>query len=1513
MKERYKIIISSRIIYKEIELPVNTHSVSVGTSLECDIRLHKDLFFEDIGLLFTSGENWTVTCSDNLYINLGDTRKLITKELSHGDNLSVIYQDSNNEIFTVEYVIDFEYEEKNYDRAIDISNLPKVIIGGNRNSHIYFEDKYVKKDYIQLKKENSGWVLTESKTLYGVYVNGIKQTRKTELKENDFISLAGFSFCIRADSLYTDSKRKIIVNRLIDSGTTEIKNAFKYPEFNRSTRIKNLIPSDEIDILDPPAPPQKPSGNIIMQLLPAIIMLAVTIVLRGLMSTSTGAYIWISIISMGIGIITSVVSVITERKKYKKESQNRIEKYNSYIDNKKKYILDCRNQERIILNEIYYPIGQVKTFVEDFSVNLFDRSVNDEDYLSVRIGTGSIEAIKKINYKQQEQFEHNDELLVLPEQLSKEHEKIYEAPIIIDLKKHHSIGVIGTRKELYEMLKIITIDLVVRHYYTDLKIFLIVNEENTSLFNWIRMLPHIQNEHLGTRNIVCDSYSKNIIFEFLYKELSQREAEKITFPNIVVLIYNDMGIKSHPISKYIEMGDQVGVSFMFFDEHQELLPNGCGEIVKLYDQKCGEIIASINKNLIQKFDYCSVTDKEAIEVATKLAPIYCEEVSLEATLTKNITLFEMLNIMSVEDIDLEKRWNESQIFKSMAAPLGVKTKNQMVYLDLHEKEHGPHGLVAGTTGSGKSEILQTYILAMATLFHPYEVGFVIIDFKGGGMVNQFKELPHLIGGITNIDGREINRSLLSIKAELRKRQELFAKYDVNHVDDYIKLYKKGETNVPLPHLILVVDEFAELKMDQPDFMKELISAARIGRSLGVHLILSTQKPSGVVDAQIWSNSKFKLCLKVQNKEDSNEVLKSPVAAEIKEPGRAYLQVGNNEIFELFQSAYSGAPASYDDTSQRKSFVINSVDFSGKRTPIFIRKKDNEGEEKETQLVAVTNYIEKHCSKNGIEKLPGICLPPLDDYIELEDKSKLYDSIHTLVLLGIYDDPDNQYQGEAVLNLLSGNTVIIGSSQYGKTNLLQLIIRNIAVNYTPKEVQIYVLDFASMALKVLDGLNHIGGVVTAADDEKLKNLIRMTRSEIKSRKETFSKLGITSFVSYKEAGNTDIPHIVIMIDNFIALKELYSEYEDEILNICREGVAVGINIIITSPQTNGIGYKYLSNFSNRICFYCNQSDEYGNVFDRCRMTPKNVPGRALYEMDKVIYEVQTYISFDGIKEIDRVEKIKEFVEEIKRQYKNVRARQIPEVPQVLDNKYVLEHDIKLPNYQVATGIDYESVELVTIDLSKALTIGVTGKKGYGKTNLIKLLVNYLQRNVFEFESKIYVVDDYEKQLEFTSQYGVVDKYTIDIADIESLFVSIEGELESRLDKVKGDGIQAIEEDPLIMVIIQNKDVFAQDGISKVAVESYKRILKIYKDLKILFVFSEIENIPISYGATEMMKLVKDIRYLYVMEDLQHLKLIDINAVTLRQYKKEIELGDAYLITETSVSKQKIIKEGGIMHV
>ena len=499
-------------------------------------------------------------------------------------------------------------------------------------------------------------------------------------------------------------------------------------------------------------------------------------------------------------------------------------------------------------------------------------------------------------------------------------------------------------------------------------------------------------------------------------------------------------------------------------------------------------------------------------------------------------------------------------------------------------------------------------------------------------------------------------------------------------------------NEPLPHLILIVDEFAELKADQPEFMKELISAARIGRSLGVHLILATQKPSGQVDDQIWSNSRFKLCLKVQDQADSNEVLKSPLAAEIKEPGRAYLQVGNNEIFELFQSAYSGAPEK-SDNSNVKEFTVYALADSGKRIPVYRQKKKKSGNGNRTQLEAIVNYVSEYASRSNLAKLPDICLPPLAERIDYSCKVDNLDSL--CVPIGIYDDPDNQLQDVTGINIFGENTLIVGSSMSGKTNLLQLIIRGIADRYTVDEVNIYIIDFASMVLKNFESLNHVGGVVVSNEDEKLKNLFKLILGEIATRKEKLLSAGVSNYLSYKEAGNTDIPQIVLMIDNLTALNELYLQDDDTLLTICREGIAVGISVIVANSQTQGIGYRYMSNFASKVALFCNDSGEYSSVFDYCRMQIPSVAGRCIIEKDKQHYECQTYLAFEGEKEHERVDEMRKFVKEENEKNPKKKANIIPVIPDLLTSNYVDEQlsYFATNKYDLVVGLNYANVSQI----------------------------------------------------------------------------------------------------------------------------------------------------------------------------------------------------------------------------
>lgn len=1499
MDSRYKVIISNKNIYKEVELAPDAQMVKVGTGIDCDVRLRKSMFFEQIELIFMKQENeWSVMCSDKLYLTVGDIRKLFTKKLSHGDTLTVKYQDSDSEVFDIEFVADFDDGKHKYERVIDLSKTSHLLIGTSQNANVILSSNYVKNDTIDIQVKKDRLLLFIRQTAYGVYYNGKKVSETVEVKDSDFFTVSDYFFYFKNNKLWTEIRTDLKVNGLSFQDCPAPK---MYPKFNRNTRVKVMIDDEKIEILDPPAKPQEPKNNLLMRLLPSMGMLIASFV----MAAFGGTMVIFSAISGGLAIVTSIMGIQQGKKEFAENTAEREEKYKNYIANKRKEIEAKRKIERAALEEIYISQEAEQKNFRNFSADLFDRVSTDEDYLCIRLGNGKVESKREINYKKQEKLEIEDELQTMPEQIYNEYKYLQNAPVVCDLKSVNAVGVIGNSKYRFEFLKNMVIDLVARHYHSDVKLFFIAKKEHKQKIHWLRMLPHAYNDVIGTRNIVCDDESKNLIFEYLYTELTNRERSKYYDNNIIVFFYDEYGFKSHPISKFVDKAKDLGVTFVFFGKTKAEIPVGCGYLISIEDQQKASFIDAQDKGKTLAFTYPTISDAEASSIVEILAPVYTEEISLEGSLTKNISMFELLNIIAVDDIDLQQRWGTSQVFKSMSAPIGV-SKTGVVSLDLHDKAHGPHGLVAGTTGSGKSEILQTYILAMSTLFHPYEVGFVIIDFKGGGMVNQFRKLPHLLGAITNIDGKEINRSLKSIKAELKKRQHLFAKAEVNHIDKYIKKYKAKEVNEPLPHLIIIVDEFAELKAEQPEFMKELISAARIGRSLGVHLILATQKPSGQVNEQIWSNSRFKLCLKVQSQEDSNEVIKSPLAAEIKEPGRAYLQVGNNEIFELFQSAYSGESEKVDDSSV-KEFTIYSLTQSGKKIPVFVQKKKKSGDGNRTQLDAIVQYVSEYCFRNRLRKLPDICLPSLEKVIDFPAKEALMTKTENIkVELGIYDDPDNQYQGMYSVDLTNENVMIIGSAQSGKTNLLQNMIRSISTKYTPKEVNIYIIDFASMVLKNFESLNHVGGVVTSSEDEKLKNLMKLLYTEIEVRKEKLLAAGVSSFAAYKEAGKDDLPQIVLMIDNLTALKELYFKEDDELLNLCREGLSVGISVVIANAQTAGIGYKYLSNFACRIAMFCNDSNEYNSLFDHCRERIDDIHGRCIVDVDKEHLECQTFLAFQGEKEFERVQEIGRYIRETNEGNRGMMAQIIPVIPELLNTSFVLSNFMGYMQEKqtLAIGLDYATVSPFVFDFRTLGVLAVSGREGSGKHNFFKYVTHTMEQ-VHPGTTEIHIVDGISRKLSCLKDCSNVASYEFLPEKAVELIKDTEQKLKVRYDALASGEDAALTDSKLILLMINNYEAMEAISTDMTAMNAYKNIIGKYKNMNICILLGSYENTNVPYGAPEVIKKARDAKHFLFFDDIANMKILDMPLSVIRNFKKPIELGDCYYIKDNECVKIKTV--------
>lgn len=549
------------------------------------------------------------------------------------------------------------------------------------------------------------------------------------------------------------------------------------------------------------------------------------------------------------------------------------------------------------------------------------------------------------------------------------------------------------------------------------------------------------------------------------------------------------------------------------------------------------------------------------------------------------------------------------------------------------------------------------------------------------------------------------------------------------------------------------------------------------------------------------------------------------------------------------------------------------------------------------MEAVVEYVDKYCKADGVKKLPDICLPALEEVIVYDAELAHNDTpLSMTAVIGIYDDPDRQRQGRTVIEIGNKNTIIIGASQFGKTNLLELIVRNLAENYSPEELSIYIIDFASMVLKNFEKLAHVGGVVCPSDDERLKNLFKYLSEQIEERRERLLEAGVSSYTSYREAGFTDIPQIVVLIDNYTALKELYLQDSDILLNLCREGGSVGISFIISNLQTTGLGYKYLANFSGRIAMFCNESSEYMTLYGSCKLRPDETAGRCLTEIDGEIYECQTFLAFEGTKEIERVNNMHAFVDQINAVYGDITADKIPEIPELLTPDYV-DHTFRRKNDENIIGIAYDTVAPVYTDHNKCNIITISGADNMGRTNFIKYFA--LQMLNSEIDTHIYIADDFRRKLSDIGQENV--SYDLDPDEFIQKIIMIEVLLEEKYKRLIH---QENPEKEITLIIINSQEVYTAISDSKDALNALKNIMGKYKVLNVYLLFGAVPNAQIAYGSPDIYKMMKETKSILFFDNLDNCKIVDIPLAIKRKNQKKIEPGDAYYIFEDEVSKVRI---------
>lgn len=1124
-----------------------------------------------------------------------------------------------------------------------------------------------------------------------------------------------------------------------------------YPEYHRSPRIIYRSSEDKILINPPGAEPQKPSDELLKLIMPPLIMVGVTLLIT--IFQPRGLYIIATVSMSVVSVIFSVQGFFKNRKKYKEDKKERVELYHLYLKDKAKDLEQLSRKQREGMFYHFPAIADLTKMVKRYDSRIYEKTPLHFDFLAYRLGLGKVPTSYELKYGQEERSGKKDALEEEGYALFQAHQKIDNLPIIASLNRG-PVGYVGPRPIVLEQLQLLVAQLAVFHSYHDLTIIPIIPEEEKESWDWMRWLPHATLQDMNVRSFVYNQRTRDQVLNSLNQILKLRKAQKeeekandtkIFHPHYVVLITDETLILDHVIMEFFrEDPTELGCSIIYVADVLSSLSENIQTVISIKDRNQGQLL--LQEGVLRELDFQldhfpEGYDKEAI--SRGLAPLKHIQ-QLKSSIPDSVTFLEMYQAETFNDLKVLSRWESHAPYQSLAVPIGLRGKDDLVYLNLHEKAHGPHGLIAGTTGSGKSETIQSYILSLAVNFHPHDVAFLLIDYKGGGMANLFKDLPHLLGTITNLDGAQSMRALASINAEIHRRERLFGQYGVNHINQYQKKFKLGEATEPLPHLFLISDEFAELKVNQPDFIKELVSIARVGRSLGVHLILATQKPSGVVDDQIWSNSRFKLALKVADRGDSMEMLRTADAAEITQTGRAYLQVGNNEVYELFQTAWSGAD--YQPEKDQLGIEDHTIYLINELGQYEVLNQDLSGldmaeeiKEVPTELDVIVQEINHLHQQEGIAAVAQPWLPPLKERITLDELDKVVPieawqkRTAPSVLIGVADIPQAQKQEAVAIDLSKdGNILLYGSPGTGKTTFLQTAAMDLARKQSPENLTMYLLDFGTNGLAPLSQLPHVADSLLLDQTEKIQKFIRIINRELDRRKKLLSEHGVGTIALYREVTGKQEPTMVILMDSYESMKD--EPYETDLfklfMRISREGLSIGVHLIITASRQNNLRAQLYSNFKHQLTLPQNDISEIRGIVGATPLasTMEDIKGRALMKRDEVDV-VQFALPVAGDNDIQIINNLRDQVQSLKEMWTGHTPAGIPMVPDELtEAAFYGREDVAalLDEGKVPLGLDLETVEPVTWDPDLSNLLYLTSKESQ-MTNLLKQLIQYGQKH------------------------------------------------------------------------------------------------------------------------------------------------------------------------------------------
>ncbi|MBZ6288064.1 FtsK/SpoIIIE domain-containing protein [Streptomyces olivaceus] len=936
---------------------------------------------------------------------------------------------------------------------------------------------------------------------------------------------------------------------------------------------------------------------------------------------------WYYLIMAGLSPILLFANYFNDKKHGRKSHAKQVKEYEEQKERIEKDARDALVAERDDRRQAIPDPAVVLSVGTGPRTRLWERRRTDRDHLLVRVGTGQLAS--EVVLDDPEQDDHRRQVTW----------KIKDAPVALSLRTLGVVGIAGPGDSARSLGRWAVAQTAALHSPMDVQFYVLSENSAQSGWDWVRWLPHSKPSGGQDVNVLIGTDAETVgarigeltqILDARKKAAEQKgggaQGSSFSDPDIVVVWDGSRRLRSLPgVVRLLREGPAVSMFAVCLDAEERFLPGECqafvvaepmaeesgrpqsDEQVPAAQQVVGGFpsFQAWHTGAPAETEQRARTEKlrlrveeAGVERITDVRPdfvtsAWCLRLARAMSALRDISgetedsalpgASRLLDVLQLEPPTADAigaRWRMggqstmAVIGESYDGPFGIDMRKD-----------GPHGLIAGTTGSGKSELLQTIVAALAVANTPENMTFVLVDYKGGSAFKDCVKLPHTVGMVTDLDAHLVERALESLGAELKRREHILAAADAKDIEDYQDLVKRDPSHAPVPRLLIVIDEFASMVRDLPDFVTGLVNIAQRGRSLGIHLLLATQRPSGVVSPEIRANTNLRIALRVTDGGESSDVIDSPEAGHISKntPGRAYVRLGHSSLVP-FQSGRVGGrrPGAADPAALAPWVGALGWEDLG-RAALTKPKTEAREDDEVTDLKVLVDAVRDANRSLGIPAQHSPWLPALDETLLLDD-------IDAPVLagaapgklppapFGIEDLPSDQARRPVVVDFASfGHLMIGGAPRSGRSQVLRTIAGSLARTHSVADVHLYGIDCGNGALNALTRLPHCGAVVGRNQTERVVRLVNRLKGELSGRQDLLADAGFADIGEQRASVAEDerLPHIVVLLDRWEGWVPTLGEVDhgsltDELQTMMREGASVGIHLVLTGDRTLLVG-------------------------------------------------------------------------------------------------------------------------------------------------------------------------------------------------------------------------------------------------------------------------------------------------------------------------------------------------------